>query len=42
MVVPAFLGMWVGQLLRDGMGEAMFSRCFFRGLVLLGGWLTLR
>jgi uncharacterized membrane protein YfcA len=39
-LVPALLGMFVGQKLRDGMSEAAFRRCFFGGLVLLGAWLT--
>ena len=39
-LIPALLGMFVGQKLRDGMSEAAFRRCFFGGLVLLGAWLT--
>lgn len=41
-IVPALAGMWAGQKLRQAMSEAAFRRCFFAGLVLLGGWLVLR
>jgi uncharacterized membrane protein YfcA len=41
-LVPALLGMWVGQKLRDGMSEPTFRRCFFGGLVLLGAWLAVQ
>jgi uncharacterized membrane protein YfcA len=33
------LGMALGQIVRGGMGEPLFRRCFFIGLLLLGGWL---
>ena len=39
VVVPAVLGMLMGQVIRGEMGEALFRRCFFIGLVLLGGSL---
>jgi uncharacterized membrane protein YfcA len=42
MVLPALIGMAVGQGVRDGMSEAVFRRCFFWGLVALGGWLVVR
>lgn len=42
MVLPAMTGMWLGQAIRGLMSEAQFRRCFFVGLVLLGGWLTAR
>ena len=41
-VVPAVLGMALGQVIRGEMGEASFRRCFFAGLLLLGGWLLVR
>lgn len=41
-LAPALAGMLVGQKLRDGMSEALFRRCFFGGLVLLGAWLLQR
>lgn len=41
-LVPALAGMLVGQKLRDAMSEALFSRCFFAALVLLGVWLVVR
>lgn len=39
VLVPALAGMVLGQTVRDAMSEAGFRRCFFWGLVLLGGWL---
>lgn len=42
MVAPALVGMRLGQHLRDSMSEATFRRCFFAGMVGLGGWLALR
>ena len=39
VVIPAVLGMALGQIIRGEMGEALFRRCFFIGLLLLGGWL---
>ena len=41
VLLPALLGMVVGQKLREGMSEAVFRRCFFGGLVVLGAWLVL-
>jgi uncharacterized membrane protein YfcA len=35
-LAPALAGMAVGQRLRRHMSEALFRRCFFAGLVLLG------
>lgn len=40
-LVPALAGVAVGQRLRDSMSESLFRRCFFGGLVMLGGWLLL-
>jgi uncharacterized protein len=42
VVVPAVLGMFLGQAIRGEMGEALFRRCFFAGLLLLGAWLLVR
>jgi len=42
VVIPAVLGMVLGQIIRGEMGEAQFRRCFFIGLLLLGGWLLAR
>lgn len=45
-VLPALLGMWLGQRLRDRIPGPVFRRWFFVGLVLLGlymlgrGWLS--
>jgi uncharacterized protein len=41
-LAPALAGMFVGQKLRQDMSEPVFRRSFFAGLVLLGGWLTVR
>jgi uncharacterized membrane protein YfcA len=41
-LIPALAGMLVGQALRQEMSEALFRRCFFGGLVLLGAWLLTR
>lgn len=38
-LLPALAGMFVGQKLREGLSEAVFRRCFFGGLALLGAWL---
>jgi uncharacterized protein len=42
VVIPALLGMVLGQVIRKEMSETLFRRCFFVGLTLLGGWLLLR
>lgn len=39
---PALAGMWIGQVLRQEMSEALFRRCFFLGLAALGLWLLVR
>lgn len=39
VVIPAVLGMALGQVIRGEMSEALYRRCFFAGLLLLGGWL---
>jgi uncharacterized protein len=33
-------GMWIGQILRSRMSPALFRRCFFIGLLLLGAYLA--
>lgn len=35
-VVPALVGMWIGQSLRARISARIFRRCFFIGLLLLG------
>jgi uncharacterized protein len=42
MVVPALLGMWMGQSIRAGLSDTMFRRVFFIGLTVLGTWLLAR
>lgn len=41
-LIPALLGMMLGQFLRRHIGEALFRRCFFVGLIVLGGTMALR
>lgn len=41
-LIPAFAGMFVGQKLRDRMPQALFKKCFFSGLLLLGVYMTYR
>ncbi len=41
MLAPALLGMLGGQWLRQRIGAAVFKRCFFIGLALLGGHLLI-
>ncbi|HVE54026.1 MAG TPA: sulfite exporter TauE/SafE family protein, partial [Ramlibacter sp.] len=40
-LVPALAGMWIGQKVREELSEAGFRKCFFFGMVGLGGWLLL-
>ncbi|APX94406.1 hypothetical protein BWR19_16480 [Halomonas sp. 1513] len=40
-VLPALLGMRLGRRLRPRLSEQAFRRCFFFGLLLLGGYLIL-
>ena len=35
-LLPALLGMWVGQRVRAGLGADSFRRWFFAGLLALG------
>lgn len=39
---PALVGMWLGQKLRHRIAAQTFRRCFFVGLLVLGGELALR
>ena len=41
-LLPAMLGMWLGQHLRRRMSETVFRRVFFSGLLLMGLYLTAR
>ncbi|WDY58750.1 sulfite exporter TauE/SafE family protein [Pseudomonas sp. PSKL.D1] len=41
MMAPALLGMLAGQWLRQRISAAVFKRCFFVGLAVLGGHLLL-
>ena len=38
-LVPALLGMWLGQMLRQCISAVLFKRVFFIGMALLGGHL---
>ena len=41
-LVPALLGMWIGQRVRRRLAAAVFMRVFFAGLIALGGYMFLR
>lgn len=41
-LLPALGGMWLGQWLRLRISPVTFRRCFFLGLLALGGYLVLR
>jgi uncharacterized membrane protein YfcA len=41
-LLPALGGMWLGQWLRLRTSPVTFRRCFFLGLLALGGYLVLR
>lgn len=41
-LLPAALGMWLGQRLRKRLSEETFRRVFLSGLVLVGSYLVLR
>ena len=40
-LVPALLGMWLGQVLRRRISAVLFKRVFFVGMALLGGHLLI-
>ncbi|ONH57638.1 hypothetical protein SAMN04490182_4433 [Pseudomonas cedrina] len=40
-LVPALLGMWLGQVIRQRISAALFKRVFFIGMALLGGHLLI-
>jgi hypothetical protein len=40
-LVPALLGMWLGQALRRRISAVLFKRVFFLGMALLGGHLLI-
>jgi uncharacterized membrane protein YfcA len=40
MLLPAMLGMWLGQNLSDDLSQDGFRACFLGGLLVLGGWLV--
>lgn len=42
MLLPALLGMWLGQRLRDKMSQDSFRTWFMWGLLALGAWLVWR
>ncbi len=41
-LVPALAGMFLGQALRNHIGQTAFRRAFFGGLLLLGAYLALK
>jgi len=40
-LVPAILGMVLGQRIRSGLSEVLFRRVFFAGLLILGAYIVL-
>ncbi|NWE73320.1 sulfite exporter TauE/SafE family protein, partial [Pseudomonas gingeri] len=40
-LVPALLGMWLGQWLRQRISAVLFKRVFFIGMGVLGGHLLI-
>jgi uncharacterized membrane protein YfcA len=40
-LLPAMLGMWIGQLLRQRVSATLFKRVFFVGMALLGAHLLI-
>ncbi len=38
-LLPAILGMWIGQRVRRVLSEPLFRRVFFTALLLLGGYI---
>jgi hypothetical protein len=38
-LLPAILGMWIGQRVRRGFSEQLFRRVFFTALLILGGYI---
>ncbi len=42
MLVPALVGMQIGQWLRLRLSPQRFKQCFMVALMLLGGWMVLR
>ncbi len=40
-LVPALLGMWLGQQLRQRISATVFKRVFFMGMAALGGHLLI-
>lgn len=40
-LVPALLGMWLGQVVRQRISAVLFKRVFFIGMALLGGHLLI-
>jgi uncharacterized membrane protein YfcA len=41
-LVPALVGMWLGQALRRRIAAPVFRTVFFAGMLLLGLYLALR
>lgn len=41
-LIPAMIGMYIGQYCRKIMSEAIFKRCFFIGLIALGGYMSFK
>ncbi len=42
VLLPALIGMWLGQRVRDELSQQSFRRWLFGGLLALGAWLVLK
>jgi uncharacterized protein len=42
VLLPALIGMWLGQRIRDELSQESFRRWLFGGLLALGTWLVLK
>jgi uncharacterized protein len=42
VLLPALIGMWLGQRVRDELSQESFRRWLFGGLLTLGAWLVLK
>lgn len=41
-LIPALIGMYAGQYLRNVISERVFRRCFFTGLIALGVYMAMK
>ena len=41
-LVPAFVGMFIGRAVRNGINDALFQRIFFVALLVMGAYIVVR